>query len=78
MFEETDDAFIWSCDTCGLVAEFIPLDFYRSLSELKNRGWSIARDREGQWTHRCRRCRKKTESSTVAEFLNRKPERKTA
>ena len=69
MFEETESEFIWRCDECGLIASFVPLDFYRSLSELKARGWSIARDREGQWTHRCRKCRPKT---NVADFLNRK------
>src|SRR5438105_4962749 len=48
-FEETSESFIWTCDDCQLVAEFPPLDFYRSLAELKARGWRMRMvgEREG-------------------------------
>jgi hypothetical protein len=70
MFEENDESFLWRCDSCGLVADFPPHDFWRALSELKARGWQIARDREEGWIHYCRRCRPK--KTNVADFLNRK------
>jgi hypothetical protein len=70
MFEETDDAFIWRCDTCGLAAEFPAHDFWRALGELKARSWQISRERDGEWTDACSRCRPK--KTSVAEFLNRK------
>jgi hypothetical protein len=77
-FEENDQSFIWTCNGCGHVAEFPPLDFWRALSELKARGWKIERDREeGDWIHYCRRCRPKA-ATNIAEFLNRKPERRSA
>jgi hypothetical protein len=73
-FEESPDASIWRCDTCGLVADFPPHDFYRSLSELKARGWRIERDRENrQWVHYCGKCWRAQGASNIAEFLDRKP-----
>jgi hypothetical protein len=72
-FEENDQSFIWTCNGCGHVAEFPPLDFYRSLSELKARGWKIERDREERdWLHYCRKCWKAQAATNVTEFLNRK------
>jgi hypothetical protein len=72
-FEENDQSFIWQCNSCGHVAEFPPLDFYRSLSELKARGWRIERDREERdWIHYCRRCWKAQAATNVTDFLARK------
>jgi hypothetical protein len=57
-FEETKQGFFWTCNTCGLVAEFPPLDFWRALGELKARGWRIERDSDGDWVHYCSKCKK--------------------
>jgi hypothetical protein len=60
-FEESEEGFVWRCNTCGVLAEFPPFDFWRALSELKMRGWRIERDdREqwGDWSHYCAKCRK--------------------
>jgi hypothetical protein len=75
-FEENDESFLWRCDGCGLAAEFPSVDFYRSLSELKNRGWRIVPERDPEegraWTHYCSRCWRKRAAGNVADFLNRK------
>ena len=42
-FEVTKQGFFWTCNRCGLVAEFPPLSFWRALDELKARGWEIIR-----------------------------------
>jgi hypothetical protein len=72
-FEETPEAFIWRCDDCQLVAEFVPHDFYRSLAELKARGWRMCMvgEREG-WMNYCGKCWRKRARANVTEFLNRK------
>jgi hypothetical protein len=73
-FEEDADSFKWTCDNCGLDADFASIaDFYRCVGELKARGWQFSKDRDGYWGHLCSKCRPK-KTSTV-EFLNRKPER---
>jgi hypothetical protein len=67
-FEETKQGFFWTCNRCGLVAEFPPLSFWRALDELKARGWEIIRDDDVDgygWVHHCARCRKSS-----AELLN--------
>jgi hypothetical protein len=67
-FEETKQGFFWTCDRCGLVAEFPPAGFWRALDELKARGWEISRlqDEDGySWSHCCAKCRK-----TSAEILS--------
>lgn len=63
-FQEFEDAFVWTCDRCGLRAEFPPNDFWGALAQLKSRRWEIDRDEEG-WGHVCGRCRK-----TGAEILD--------
>jgi hypothetical protein len=77
MFEETDDAFIWRCNACGLRANFPPHDFWRALSELKARGWKIERGQEpgeeDDWVHYCRKCHRARSASNVAALLDRKP-----
>jgi hypothetical protein len=71
-FEETKEGFFWTCNHCGVVAEFPPFDFWRALAELKARGWRIERDEEGggygDWAHYCAKCRK-----TAAERILNSP-----
>ena len=69
--EEFNDAFVWSCNGCGLTAEFPPENFYRCVAELKHRGWRITRDRN-EWVHQCGRCVRK---ENVVSVLDRKPGR---
>ena len=66
-FGEYEDCFVWTCDGCSQEAIFPIGDFWRSLGELKARGWRVGRDDEGR-DHRCSKCRKKETS-----FLDRKP-----
>jgi hypothetical protein len=71
MMDEYEDGFVWRCDgDCGLTAEFDrgpPGTFRACVDELKSRGWQIHRDRHGEWTHRCGKCR-----TPVADILNMK------
>ena len=67
---EYEDCFIWTCDGCGLQAEFErggPGSFMACVGELKARGWRISRDQDGDWDHRCARCKAKV----AADLLNR-------
>jgi hypothetical protein len=60
-FSEYEDCFVWTCDKCGLAAEFPATSFWNALGELKGRGWRIGRDDEG-WTHHCGKCWKSAKS----------------
>jgi hypothetical protein len=73
MFTEYADCFCWSCDACGLEAEFPrSRDFYECKDQLKARGWRITRhDREG-WLHRCAKC-VRAEAAEVVNILDRVP-----
>jgi hypothetical protein len=73
MFEENQSAFVWTCDDCQLVAEFVPFDFHRSLAELKARGWRMCMigEREG-WANYCGRCWRKRNAGGAVAFLDRK------
>jgi Fe2+ or Zn2+ uptake regulation protein len=73
-FEEFEDAFVWRCDDCGLVAEFPPRDFWRCKDEIKARGWRFERE-EGTWWHKCARCAKKNENA--ANVLDRPIKRRS-
>jgi hypothetical protein len=74
MFEENAESFLWTCDDCQLVVEFPPVDFYRSLAELKNRGWRMRMvgEHEG-WMNYCGKCQRKRTATNITDFLNRKP-----
>ena len=56
MMDESAEGYTWKCDSCGLVAEFPPFDFWRAVNELKARGWSFWRTDEGGWQHSCGKC----------------------
>ena len=68
---EYEDAFVFSCDGCGLSRRLRggPGSFLACVSEIKNRGWRISRDRDGDWSHHCGKCRK----SEAARLLDRAP-----
>jgi hypothetical protein len=70
-FEEFSDRFVWSCDGCGLSAEFAPRDFMTCWTELRARGWRARREagEEGGWSHSCGRCVQRAD----AGILDRKP-----
>ena len=71
-FEEFEDRFVWTCDSCGLSVEFPPGSFMTCWTELKARGWRATREQAGEevdWSHKCGRCARKA----VAELMNRKP-----
>jgi hypothetical protein len=66
MFTEHSDCFLWSCDDCGLEAEFPPSQFYERKDELKARGWLIRCEEETgyegagrDWRHYCAACARK-------------------
>ena len=69
-FIEYADCFMWECNGCGLRAEFPPGNFHGCVAELKQRGWRITRDRDGDWVHQCGRCVRK---ESVVSVLDRKP-----
>jgi hypothetical protein len=76
--EETKSAFIWTCDRCGVAAEFPALSFWHAVDELKARRWQFIKDNdygaegEGDWTHYCGKCRK-TSAEIMAMPVVRKP-----
>jgi hypothetical protein len=71
---EYEDCFIFSCDGCGLTAEFQrggPGSFMACVDEIKNRGWRISRDGDGDYSHRCGRCRKGEAARLLDQPLRR-------
>jgi hypothetical protein len=69
---EYEDAFVFSCDGCGLTAEFQrggPGSFMACVGEIKSRGWRISRDRDGDYSHHCGKCRQ----GEAARLLDRVP-----
>lgn len=54
-FSEYEDCFVWTCDKCGLSAEFPATSFWTALGDLKGRGWRGWREDDG-WSHYCGRC----------------------
>jgi hypothetical protein len=68
MMSEYENAFVFSCEGCGLTAEFArggPGSFLSCVDEIKHRGWRIERTRDGDYRHRCGGCRK-----SGADILN--------
>jgi hypothetical protein len=63
-FEEFEDAFIWSCDSCGLRAELPATSFWAAWGDLKGRGWRATRLDDG-WTHACGKCSRKSSASIL-------------
>jgi hypothetical protein len=60
----------WVCDEgCGASAEFDGDSFHPAWAELKGQGWTAARDRNGEWVHRCPKCQRPAMS--VKQWLNR-------
>jgi hypothetical protein len=70
-FVEWEHSFEFRCDSCGLSVEFAPNDFRECVAELKLRNWRIGRDKDGEWFHKCGRCKSK-EAGQVVDLLNRK------
>ena len=67
-FSENEDCFEWSCDGCGLTAEFKRGgrgSFMCCVDEIKLRGWLISRTRDGDWSHYCAKCRRKSAASIL-------------
>jgi hypothetical protein len=55
MMSEYSDCFLWTCDSCGLEAEFArggAGSMYDAVAELRARGWLISR-MAGGWSHYC-------------------------
>ena len=56
--EETKSGFVWTCDRCGLVAQFFPpTGFWSAVDELRARGWQFDRDYDGGWSALVRQVR---------------------
>ncbi len=69
-FSEYEDAFVWSCEGCDLQAEFPrsqqPGYFMSCVYEIKDRGWRIRRDQDGEYHHRCSKCRREEGAKLLA------------
>jgi hypothetical protein len=69
-FSEYDTAFMWSCEGCGLEAEFPrsqqPGYFMSCVHEIKDRGWRISRDQDGEYSHHCSKCRREDGAKLLA------------
>ena len=79
-FEETETAFIWTCEGCGKVAAFPPTDFNSRKDELKERGWRFhlyeETGHEGwgrSWTHSCPKCWKERQQTSILDRRFGKP-----
>ena len=77
---EYEDVFIFSCDGCGLTAEFDrgpPGTFMACVGEIRSRGWRMIRE-DGDWSHYCsgKECRASAAAKSSAranELLDRVP-----
>jgi hypothetical protein len=71
-FSEDENYLTWECEQCDASMEFERVNqpgyFMSCVNELKDRGWRIGRDRYGDWTHTCPKCRR-AEAGKVAEIL---------
>jgi hypothetical protein len=73
-FSENEFSFEWTCDGCGLAAEFSrggPGSFMSCVDEIKHRGWLIQRTRDGDWSHHCAKCRRKM-AATILDMPSKK------
>jgi hypothetical protein len=55
MMSEYEDCFVFTCDGCGLTADFDrggPGSFMACVGEIKSRGWRVVRAGD-DWEHYC-------------------------
>jgi hypothetical protein len=79
-FEETESAFIWTCEGCGKIAAFPSSDFYGRKDELKERGWLFSLEEETghegwgrTWHHYCQKCRRERQQPNWMDRTYSKP-----
>ena len=56
MIQRETNGFVVECDECGELLETDLHEFYLVTEEMKQSGWSISKEQDGSWTHRCPSC----------------------